>query len=270
MWIERFGRLERTDVDLATTAIEHLIERVVGSLGLRVDRSSPLVDARLPDGSRVNAVVPPLAVDGPCMTIRRFGARPIELEEMTSTSVAELLRWAVRSRANVVVSGGAGAGKTTLLNVLAASIPAHERIITVEDAAELRLPGDHVVRLEARPASAEGSAQSRSAHWYGMRSACGRTGSSSVKRGAEAPRIGVRTPDSIRGDAGGVRLRARRPSRRRRRRVGWRGVSMSGSPRRRASGNGGPVMKRSIRVPHIHRRDRRAARRGVIKDGVWR
>ena len=139
------------------TAIEHLIERIVGPLGLRVDRSSPMVDARLPDGSRVNAVVPPLAVDGPCLTISRFGARPIELDDMAEPPVAELLRWAVRSRANIVVSGGAGAGKTTLLNALAASIPAHERIITVEDAAELRLPGEHVVRLEARPASAEGA-----------------------------------------------------------------------------------------------------------------
>ncbi|MDQ6698214.1 MAG: CpaF family protein [Actinomycetota bacterium] len=157
VWVERHGRLERTEVILQTATIEHLIERIVGPLGLRVDRSSPLVDARLADGSRVNAVVPPLAVDGPCLTIRRFGARPIELEELTSAPVAELLRWAVRSRSNVVVSGGAGAGKTTLLNALAASIPAHERIVTVEDAAELRLPGDHVVRLEARPASAEGS-----------------------------------------------------------------------------------------------------------------
>jgi len=157
VWVERHGKLERTQVLLESATIEHLIERIVGPLGLRVDRSSPLVDARLPDGSRVNAVVPPLAVDGPCLTIRRFGARPIALEEITSQPVAELLRWAVQSRTNVVVSGGAGAGKTTLLNALAASIPVHERIVTVEDAAELRLPGDHIVRLEARPASAEGS-----------------------------------------------------------------------------------------------------------------
>ncbi len=157
VWLERHGRLERTDVILTSATIEHLIERIVGPLGLRVDPSTPLADARLPDGSRVNAVVPPLAVDGPCLTIRRFGARPVELEELAAPPVAALLRWAVRSRANVVVSGGTGAGKTTLLNALAASIPVHERIVTVEDAAELRLPGDHVVRLEARPASAEGS-----------------------------------------------------------------------------------------------------------------
>lgn len=157
VWIERHGVLERTPVLLTTAVIEHLIERIVGPLGLRADPSSPVADARLPDGSRVNAVVPPLAVDGPCLTIRRFGARPIELDELASPPVAALLRWAVHSRANVVVSGGTGAGKTTLLNALAASIPAHERIVTVEDAAELRLPGDHVVRLEARPASIEGS-----------------------------------------------------------------------------------------------------------------
>lgn len=157
VWVERHGRLVRTGVTLRTPAIEHLIERIVGPLGLRVDRSSPMVDARLPDGSRVNAIVPPLAVDGPCLTIRRFGARPIELEALACAPVAELLRWAVRSRANVVVSGGTGAGKTTLLNALAASIPSQERIVTVEDAAELRLPGEHVVRLETRQASAEGS-----------------------------------------------------------------------------------------------------------------
>ncbi len=156
VWIERHGRLERTDAILDTSTIERLIERVVGPLGLRIDRSSPLVDARLPDGSRVNAVVPPLAVDGPCLTIRRFGARRLSLSEFCPPGVAELLAWAVRARANVLVSGGTGAGKTTLLNALGAEIPAGERIVTVEDAAELRLPGEHVVRLEARPANAEG------------------------------------------------------------------------------------------------------------------
>ncbi|HEV2068271.1 MAG TPA: CpaF family protein [Acidimicrobiales bacterium] len=159
VWIERGGRLERVDITLDTATIERLIERVVGPLGLRIDRSSPLVDARLPDGSRVNAVVPPLAVDGPCLTIRRFGARRLTLTEVCPRGVAELLAWAVRSRANVLVSGGTGAGKTTLLNALGAEIPSGERIITVEDAAELRLPGEHVVRLEARPANAEGAGE---------------------------------------------------------------------------------------------------------------
>ncbi|CAN5839323.1 hypothetical protein BH23ACT1_BH23ACT1_13080 [soil metagenome] len=156
VWVERRGRLERVETNLDTATIERLIERVVGPLGLRIDRSSPLVDARLPDGSRVNAVVPPLAVDGPCLTIRRFGARRLTLAEVCPPGVAELLAWAVRSRANVLVSGGTGAGKTTLLNALGAEIPAGERVVTIEDAAELRLPGEHVVRLEARPANAEG------------------------------------------------------------------------------------------------------------------
>jgi pilus assembly protein CpaF len=157
VWVERAGRLERVPIVVDAPAIEHLIEKVVGPLGLRVDRSSPLVDARLPDGSRVNAVVPPLAVDGPCLTIRRFGARPVPLEAFASPAVVELLSWAVRARLNVMVSGGTGAGKTTLLNALGARIPAGERVVTVEDAAELRLPGDHVVRLEARPPNAEGA-----------------------------------------------------------------------------------------------------------------
>jgi pilus assembly protein CpaF len=156
VWVERDGRLARLPVELDTPTIEHLIERVVGPLGLRVDRSSPLVDARLPDGSRVNVVVPPLAVDGPCVTIRRFAARPIALPAVCPPGVAPLLAWAVDARLNVVVSGGTGAGKTTLLNALAAEVPPTERVVTVEDAAELRLPGDHVVRLEARAPNAEG------------------------------------------------------------------------------------------------------------------
>ncbi len=156
VWIERHGVLQRLDVELDTPTIERLIERVVGPLGLRIDRSSPLVDARLPDGSRVNAVVPPLAIDGPCLTIRRFATRRLTLHEVCPPGVADLLAWAVRSRANLLVSGGTGAGKTTLLNALGAEIPEGERVITVEDAAELRLPGEHVLRLESRPANAEG------------------------------------------------------------------------------------------------------------------
>jgi pilus assembly protein CpaF len=161
VWVERRGVLERTAVDLDACAIEHLIEKVVAPLGLRVDRSSPLVDARLPDGSRVNAVVPPLSVDGPCLTIRRFGARAIALETFCSDGVAALLAWAVRARANLLVSGGTGAGKTTLLNALAAAIPRDERVVTIEDAVELRLRRAHVVRLEARPANAEGAGEVR-------------------------------------------------------------------------------------------------------------
>ncbi|HEX7277749.1 MAG TPA: CpaF family protein [Acidimicrobiales bacterium] len=161
VWVERAGRLERVPIALDTPAIEHLIEKVVAPLGLRVDRSSPLVDARLPDGSRVNAIVPPLAIDGPCLTVRRFGARAIPLAAFGPPSVVALLAWAVTARLNVLVSGGTGAGKTTLLNALAGCIPSGERVVTVEDAAELRLPGEHVVRLEARPANAEGAGEVR-------------------------------------------------------------------------------------------------------------
>jgi pilus assembly protein CpaF len=157
VWIERGGLLERLPVHLDRPTIEHLVERVVGPLGLRIDRASPLVDARLPDGSRVNAVVPPLAIDGPYLTIRRFAVRALRLEEICAPEVAALLRWAVEARLNIVVSGGTGAGKTTLLNALAAHIPPGERVVTVEDAAELRLAREHVVRLEARPANAEGA-----------------------------------------------------------------------------------------------------------------
>jgi pilus assembly protein CpaF len=157
VWIERCGVLMETGVELAPSDVERLIERIVAPLGLRADRSCPLVDARLPDGSRVHAVVPPLAVDGPCLTIRRFSARVVPLSSFCTDEVRSLLERAVRGGANVVVAGGTGAGKTTLLNALAAVIPAGERILTVEDTAELRLPQPHVVRLESRPANAEGA-----------------------------------------------------------------------------------------------------------------
>ena len=159
LWIERFGRLECTGIIVERATTYALLERIVAPLGLRIDRTSPLVDARLPDGSRVNGVVPPLAVDGPLLTIRRFGARRIELPEVCSPGVAELLGWAVQSRCNIIVSGGAGAGKTTLLNAVAAFIPPDERVVTIEDAAELRLPGRHILRLERRSASAEGAGE---------------------------------------------------------------------------------------------------------------
>jgi pilus assembly protein CpaF len=134
-----------------------LVERIVGPLGLRVDRTSPMVDARLTDGSRVNIVVPPLALDGTCITIRRFRSRAVPLGAFTpDPALEEALLAAVRQRLTILVVGGTGAGKTTLLNALAAAIPSGERLITVEDTAELRLPGDHVVRLEARPANADG------------------------------------------------------------------------------------------------------------------
>lgn len=158
VWIERDGRVEATGTILDAETIELLIEQTVAPLGRRIDRSSPMVDARLADGSRLNAVVPPVAVDGPYVTIRRFSVRPIPLADFAGPGVVAALRWAVAARCNLVVSGGTGAGKTTLLNALAASIPPGERVVTVEDAAELALASDHVVRLEARPADRDGVA----------------------------------------------------------------------------------------------------------------
>lgn len=158
VWVERRGRLEATNTILDTETIELLIEQTVAPLGRRIDRSSPMVDARLADGSRLNAVVPPVAVDGPYVTIRRFSFRPVPLEEFAPPGVVSALRWAVAARCNLVVSGGTGAGKTTLLNALAGSIDPGERVVTVEDAAELALDSDHVVRLEARPTDVDGVA----------------------------------------------------------------------------------------------------------------
>ncbi len=156
VWIERRGRLEALELRLDEELVLLLIERIISPLGLRVDRSSPMVDARLADGSRINAIVRPIAVDGPCLTIRRFGTRQIPLDAFTTPGIAALLAWAVRARRNIVVSGGTGSGKTTLLNALAVAIAPTERVITIEDTAELRLDTAHIVRLEARPPNAEG------------------------------------------------------------------------------------------------------------------
>jgi pilus assembly protein CpaF len=162
VWVERAGRVEETDVAFASVEeLRHAIERILAPLGRRVDEAEPLCDARLPDGSRVNVVIPPLALDGPSLTIRRFRRRGLSPEELVSSGswtspLFELLRGAVRARLNVLVSGGTGSGKTTTLNALSAFIPPGERIVTIEDAAELRLRQPHVVRLEARPASLEG------------------------------------------------------------------------------------------------------------------
>jgi pilus assembly protein CpaF len=149
------------DVTLSEDEVLQVVERVLAPLGRHVDRRSPIVDARLPDGSRLHAIVRPLAVDGPAVSIRRFTARGVALADLCAAPVAELLAAAVQERANVLVCGGASAGKTTLLNALATQIPATERVVTVEDAAELRLPGAHVVRLEARPANADGVGEVR-------------------------------------------------------------------------------------------------------------
>jgi len=156
-YVERRGELEPVRLALDAPAIVHLVERIVAPLGLRLDRASPMVDARLPDGSRLHAVIPPLAVDGPCVTIRRFGARAVPLSGFgLGEHTAELLGGMVVAGWNVLVAGATSAGKTTLLNSLSASIPPRERIVTIEETAELRLAQPHVVRLEARPANAEG------------------------------------------------------------------------------------------------------------------
>jgi pilus assembly protein CpaF len=161
VWVERAGRLERCAGTIDEPAVLHLIERILAPLGRRVDRSSPLVDGRLPDGSRVHAVIPPVAVDGPCLTIRRFGVAAVPLHRFGPPEVVGMLARAVAERRNILISGGTGAGKTTLLNALAGVIPADERIVTIEDTAELRLTGPHVVRLEARPANGEGVGELR-------------------------------------------------------------------------------------------------------------
>lgn len=162
VWVERHGRLERAAVSFPDAgAVVAAVERVIAPLGLRLDRSSPAVDARLPDGSRLHAVVPPASVDGPIVAVRRFTQAVPDLAALVAVgsateAQADSLRSLVRDRRNLIVSGGTGAGKTTLLNLLAAEIPPGERVVTIEDAAELALPG-HVVRLEAHPPNAEGS-----------------------------------------------------------------------------------------------------------------
>ena len=164
VWIERQGSLERTDVAFADDrAVIAAVERVIAPLGLRIDRASPAVDARLPDGSRLHAVIPPASVDGPIVAVRRFSEAVTDLDALVEVGGitddgANLLRVSVSDRMNLLVAGGTGAGKTTLLNVLSKEIDESERTVTVEDAAELRL-GGHVVRLEARPPNAEGAGE---------------------------------------------------------------------------------------------------------------
>jgi pilus assembly protein CpaF len=162
VYVERNGKLELTPVVFRdSTHLLQIIDRIVSRVGRRIDESSPMVDARLPDGSRVNAIIPPLALDGPLLSIRRFGRDPytvndlVDLGSLTPQMVA-VLREMVRARLNVLVSGGTGSGKTTLLNCLSSFIPATERIVTIEDSAELQLQQPHVCRLETRPSNIEG------------------------------------------------------------------------------------------------------------------
>jgi pilus assembly protein CpaF len=162
IYVERNGRLSRTDSSFTSEAhLRKVIERIVSRVGRRIDESSPLVDARLPDGSRVNAVIPPLAFGGSSLTIRKFSRRPFQVGDLISfgtlsPEMAELLSACVEARLNIIVSGGTGTGKTTLLNVLSSFIPDGERIVTIEDAVELQLQQEHVVRLESRPPNIEG------------------------------------------------------------------------------------------------------------------
>jgi pilus assembly protein CpaF len=165
IYLERAGKLEPTDARFKDDRhLMRIIDKIASAVGRRIDESSPMVDARLPDGSRVNAIIPPLALDGPILSIRRFAVNPLELEDLISnqtliSEIAELLKGIVRSKLNVIISGGTGSGKTTLLNVLSRFIPEAERIITIEDAAELQLKQEHVVSLETRPPNIEGKGE---------------------------------------------------------------------------------------------------------------
>jgi len=162
VYVERAGKIEPTGLSFKDDAhLMQIIDRIVSRVGRRVDESSPMVDARLADGSRVNAIIPPLAIDGPCLSIRRFGHDPLTARNMIENktlmeSMLEMLSGMVKGRLNILVSGGTGAGKTTLLNVLSGFIPNSERIVTIEDAAELQMKQEHVVRLETRPPNIEG------------------------------------------------------------------------------------------------------------------
>lgn len=164
-YVERHGKLEKTDIVFRdNNHLMQIIERIVTKVGRRIDESSPYVDARLPDGSRVNAIIPPLAIDGPALSIRRFGLEALKINDMLALGsfdkrIAKIIEGAVKSRLNILVCGGTGTGKTSLLNVISEFIPADERIITIEDSAELQLKQDHVVRLETRPANIEGTGE---------------------------------------------------------------------------------------------------------------
>lgn len=165
IFIERYGKLEQTDVTFKDDEhVRHIIDRIIAPLGRRIDESSPMVDARLHDGSRVNAVIPPISVDGPSISIRKFKKDPFRLEDLMnfgsfSEDMALFLQGAVKAKTNILVSGGTGSGKTTLLNVLSGSIPKGERIVTIEDMAELRFTYENLVRLEARPPNMEGTGE---------------------------------------------------------------------------------------------------------------
>jgi pilus assembly protein CpaF len=165
VYVERRGRLEHTDVTFYDDAhLMKIIERIVSRVGRRIDESTPMVDARLPDGSRVNAIIPPSAIDGPLVSIRRFAVNPLTVTDMVNNqsftpAMAQLLEALIKSKLNVLISGGTGSGKTTLLNLLSGFIPEDERVVTIEDAAELQMRQQHVLRLETRPPNIEGKGE---------------------------------------------------------------------------------------------------------------
>jgi pilus assembly protein CpaF len=165
VYVERRGQLELTDTHFANEAhLRKIIDRIVSRVGRRVDESSPMVDARLPDGSRVNAIIPPLAIDGSLLSIRRFSVKPLKMNDLVgykslTPEMAEIIAGLVKGKCSILISGGTGSGKTTLLNIMSGFIPASERIITIEDAAELQLQQPHVVRLETRPPNVEGKGE---------------------------------------------------------------------------------------------------------------
>ncbi len=165
VYVERYGKIEKTRVRFKDDAhLMRIIEKIVSAVGRRIDEISPMVDARLEDGSRVNAIIPPLALDGPCLSIRRFSVDPLTLKDLTvlktiTPVLGEILKSIVQARLNVLISGGTGSGKTTLLNVMSQFVSPAERIVTIEDSAELQLKQDHVVRLETRPPNIEGKGQ---------------------------------------------------------------------------------------------------------------
>lgn len=165
VYVEKKGKLQLTNSKFKNDDhVMHVIKKIVSPIGRRIDESSPMVDARLPNGSRVNAIIPPLAIDGPSITIRKFSEDPFKIEDLINFStlnhkMAELLKYCVKGRLNIFVSGGTGSGKTTTLNVLSSFIPHEERIVTIEDSAELQLGQDHVVRLETRPSNVEGKGE---------------------------------------------------------------------------------------------------------------
>jgi pilus assembly protein CpaF len=182
VYIERRGRLEKVDIAFRDDAhLLQIIDRIVSRVGRRIDESSPMVDARLQDGSRVNAIIPPLAIDGPVLSIRRFGSDPLTIKDLIdlkalTPQLVQVLEACVKSRLNVLISGGTGAGKTTMLNSLSGFIPHNERLVTIEDSAELLLQQPHVVRLETRPPNIEGRVRSPSVRCSRTPSVCALTG----------------------------------------------------------------------------------------------